>query len=232
MYSFLDPAFVSLHPFPSTPITQLHSDPNNTSGSAMDATKTQCGVRGTRDNWIFRFHQLSQDEEDISMTEFSERLFSSNCKIDRNDRIVFLFWVCKYLPSKSSALSILREYSSDNRLFFSLDLTERSRSKDRREFIRKLPHLDKGIRLDTIEMKINAVKQFWSDIICRCVSFENYLLNDTRQVTRSLKTNISGPKSTHRSALSHSINDVTLLDTLSSSKSLSLNSFFDVVNLS
>jgi hypothetical protein len=209
MYSFLDPAFVSSSPQPLTPV----SDP---AGVATDSTKIQGGVRGTRDNWIFRFHQLSQEDEDISMAEFNERLFSSNCKMDRNDRVVFLFWVCKYLPSKSSALNILREYSSDSHLFFSLDPTEKSRSRDRRDFIRKLPHIEKGIRVDTIEMKTNAVKQFWSDIICRCMSFENYILNDTRQATRSLKGNSSGSKSAHRSLLSHSISDVALLDTLSS----------------
>jgi hypothetical protein len=181
-YSFLDPAFVMTSPnTSSTNTTNTSSEGGTGTGmgtggvvSMIDTLKlsSQISVRGTRDNWISRFHQFSQDEEDISMAEFYDRIFSSTSKIDRNDRIVFLFWVCKYLPSKGTALSILRELSSDKHLFYSTDTSERNSSKERKELVRNLPNSDKSLRLETQDAKLAAVKSFWMNVICVCVSFE------------------------------------------------------------
>jgi hypothetical protein len=222
LYSLLDPAFVNIA---STPGIQSNTAATTvTSENIIDSLKvsSQMSVRGTRDNWIARFNSVSQDEEDISLAEFSEGLFSSNSKFDRHDRIVFLFWVCSYLPSKGSALSILRELSSDDRLFYSSDPNERAASSRRREFIRTLPYAEgkppSGARLESQEMKINIVKIFWQNIVCCCVSYElhhRYPVNQTTGTTGLVTT-------TNRTILSHSISDVGLSDLRHRSSSVSL----------
>jgi hypothetical protein len=252
LYSLLDPAFVN------TTNPTVGTNTSVIENNLMDGLKvsSQISVRGTRDNWIHRFNQLSQDEEDISMAEFSEGLFSSNSKFDRQDRIVFLFWVCKYLPSKGSALSILRELSSDTHLFYSNDPNERNRSLGRREFIRTLSHAtlptptgttstgggatagtgtggggNGGGRLETQEMKFNAVKFFWQNVVCCCVSYElhhSHPHHSTPTVGTGLGS-MSGSKSRDgltpsRTILSHSMSDVVgLSDPRHRSSSISRN---------
>jgi hypothetical protein len=213
LYSMIDPAFVA------TPSVDTNTSPFSAGpGATIDGMKASAaaGVRGTRDNWVSRFQSLSLDEEDVSIAEFGERLFASSSKLDKFDRVVLLFWVCGYLPSKSSALTLLKELHSDPRLYFPLDSSEKARSQDRRRILREVGPPSKSVRVDTMESKVDTVKSFWSRAISRCVSSDRSAL-DTKapKATRSSTIQSSPSHSSRKPGmLSHSVSDITAHDSI------------------
>ena len=162
LYTQLDPAFVS--------DSQCSQFAGTGDGMPFVASNDIECLRGTRDNWVKRFRLLSQDEEDVSLGEFNEMLFSSSNKIDKMDRCVLFFWVCGQLPSRSSALSIIRELAADNKLFFPADAKDTEKSKKRRQILNRIAVPPRVMGIDSMDSMLEAVTVFWRNVVCPCAA--------------------------------------------------------------
>jgi len=196
-YSLMDPAFVTT--------------PENTNVSPSDALKISAAanIRGTRDNWICRFRLLSHDEDDVSVAEFGERLFASSPRLDKQDKLVLFYWICGHLPSKSSAVILIRELASDPKLFYPLDVSERNRSAERQKQLRNIDPPPRIMSTDSAEIRNDLVKEFWSSVVGVCVACD--LASAHIQPIASSGTKqkkVVTPPVRKKGMLSHSLSDI------------------------
>ena len=115
-------------------------------------------IRGTRENWIKRFNGLSGNVTNITLENFTHRVFDSDW--DKKDKEVFMLCIMGTWPTRRQALS--REANGDSFTFKYHDKNEEHESNMRRNLFIKTLQPPIGNQSEDREI---FCKSFWRSTI-------------------------------------------------------------------